>query len=374
MTPHAPRISEISAEDHLRAMSIARVFADKRRVGRRLSRPGEWGDAPMWSIAEPGRKALIWASILPIMIAITVALDIGAERLLEPRYPYTPEWSSQAETLIALPGAFVGALTLLGLFIVPPHLARAVGAWRRAHSLAGDGAFAGWTVDAATWRRFQERLEREPRGAKGACTRSALALRKLSASSEGIAIRVGREAVLVGNRVFGLPGDLREISWLEADPDVNAEMLAFITLFEGSSRSLGAYAVEEIGLLLPVPARAADAARKVIDHFTPDVLAAFDARRRRRARIGCGLYLALCVVSMAALASAAIFDTYTIGWYGLILFALLLIPVVYVLIHAVIGMIAGFGRLFKVVGPIAPPSPRPSGARVRPPVRRHGRR
>jgi hypothetical protein len=324
----------------------------------------------MWSIAEPGRKALIWAGILPIMIAITAALDIGADRLLEPRYPYNPEWSSQAETLIALPGAFVGALTFLGLFIVPPYLARAVRAWRQVRSLAGEGAFAGWTVDAATWRRFQERLEREPRGAKGACTREALALRKLSAPPEGVAIRVGREAVLVGNRVFGLPGDLREIAWMEADPEVNAEMLAFITLFEGSSRSLGAYTVEEIGLLLPVPARAADAARTVIDHFTPEVLAAFDARARRRVRIGCGLNLALMVTGFVMLAFP-----YPISLYGMIVIALWLSWVVYLLMQVVIGLIAGFGRLFKVVGPIVPGTPEPSAKRVRPSAaRRRGRR
>jgi hypothetical protein len=324
----------------------------------------------MWSIAEPGRKALIWASILPLMLAITAGLDIGADRLVEPHYPYTAQWSDNARTLITLPGAFVGALTFLGLFIVPPYLARAVRAWRQARSLAGEGAFAGWTVDAATWRRFQERLEREPRGAKGACTREALALRKLSAPPEGVAIRVGREAALVGNRVFGLPGDLREITWMEADPDVNAEMLAFITLFEGSSRSLGAYTVEEIGLLLPVPARAADAARTVIDHFTPEVVAAFEARARWRVRIGCGLNLALMATGFAMLAFP-----YPIGWYGMIVIALWLAWVVYILMQVVIGLIAGFGRLFKVVGPILPETPESSAKRVRPPAApRHKRR
>jgi hypothetical protein len=308
------------------------------------------------------------------MTAISLGLLLGADRLLAPRYPDTPHWSSTAETLIVLPGALIGALTFLGLFIVPPYLGRAVSAWRRARALAGDEAIAGWTVDAATWRRFQERLEREPRGAKGVCTREALALRNLTAPSEGVVVRVGREAVLVGNRVFGLTGDgasdLREITWMEADPEVNAEMLAFITLFEGSSRSLGAYTVEEIGLLLPVPARATDAARKVIDHFTPEVLAAFDARARRRARIGCALNLALMATGFAMLAFP-----YPIGWYGMIVIALWLSWVVYLLMQVVIGLIAGFGRLFKVVGPILPGTPEPSAKRVRPSAaRRRGRR
>jgi len=315
----------------------------------------------MWSISQPGRKALLWASILPIMLAITVGLDVGADRLLAPRYPYTAEWSSRAETLITLPGAFVGALTLLALFIVPSYLARAVRAWRQARALAGEAAIAAWTIDAATWRRFQEKLEREPRGAKGACTREALALRALAAPPEGVSVRVGRDAVLVGNRVFGLASDLREIAWMDADPDVNAEMLAFITLFHGSSRSLGAYTVEEIGLLLPVPARALDAARKVIDHFTPEAVAVFGARARRRMRIGCGLNLALLITGSVMLAFP-----YPVGWYGMIVIVLWLSWIVYYLMQTVIGLIAGFGRLFKVLPVLAPSTPRPSSESVKP--------
>lgn len=310
----------------------------------------------MWSMRSPVRTGLIWASVPLIGLMLAVGLAMLADWLLRPSYPDTTQFSSTTETLIALPGALAGALFFLSLFVAPSYLASAWHAWRQMKRLqepGGANCIAEWTVDASAWRRFQAELRKgRDKDSDSALSKTALSLCDLAASSTGIDIRVGPESVLVGEHYVSLRGGLSEVTQadFESIPSLSGPgYLAFLSVIEGHSRSLGSYAIEEIGLIVPVPPTARAAMQQVVDHFTPEAIAALHARDRWRARAGCLLNLTMLAVSLAMIAASALFDAYQIGWYGLILFAVWLAWLAYYLVQALIAMIAGFGPMIAML-------------------------
>lgn len=255
-----------------------------------------------------------------------------------------------------LPGALASALFVVSLFVAPPYLARAWHAWRQIRGLQGDGnagLVASWTVDAPAWLRFQTDLQ-EARGKDDDCrlSKMALSLCALDAPSTGITVRIGQDAVLVGPQFVSLRGNgasiLGEVTQADfggADSVPGTEYLAFISTYQGHSRGLGSYEVEEIGLLVPVPRIARAAMQRAADHFTPEAISAIHARVRRQARAGCLLNLMLLVGSLATMATAATFDLPHVGWYGLMLFGAWAVWLAYHLMQMLIALIGGFGDM-----------------------------
>lgn len=315
----------------------------------------------MWSMRHPTRTGLIWVSVPLIGLMLTAAFAVLGDRVTASYHAASKTPASTTETLIALPGAFSGAIFLLSLFIVPPHIARAWRAWRYMRRLAkpeSASLVAGWTVNASTWARFQRDLQdARDKGDGDGLSKMALSLADLDAPAAGVDIRVGEEGVRVGARYFALRGGLSSSLTGVASgalgrgaPRPGADYLAFVSTFEGSSRSLGAYAVEEIGLLVPVPPANRAAMQRVLDHFTPAAIAALAARDARRGRVGCLLNLSLLAVSIGMLAPSAIFDGYyRVGWYGLQLFAVWLAWLAYYLIQGIFGMIVGLGHMIRMM-------------------------
>jgi len=313
----------------------------------------------MWSLRHPTQTGLIWVSVPLIGLMLTVAFVVLGDRVTASYYAASKTLSSTTETLIALPGALSSAIFFLSLFIVPPYIAKAWRASRYMRRLAkpeSASLVAGWTVTASNWARFQRDLRNaRDKGDGDGLSRMAMSLCDLDAPATGVDIRVGEEGVQVGARYFALRGGLSSSltgvmpgALGRGAPRSGADYLAFVSTFEGSSRSLGAYAVEEIGLLVPVPDRAA--MQRVLDHFTPAAIAELAARDARRGRVGCLLNLSLLAVSIGMMAPSAIFGGYyQIGWYGFELFAVWLAWLAYYLIQVVFGMVVGLGHMLRMM-------------------------
>ncbi|WP_449328597.1 hypothetical protein [Sphingopyxis sp. 550A] len=303
---------------------------------------------------------MIWISVPLIGLLLTAAFVVLGDKVTTSYYAAAKTASSTTETLIALPGAFSSAIFFLSLFIVPPYIAKAWRAWRYMRRLAEQGSaslIAGWTVTASDWARFQRDLQgAHDKGDGDALSKLALSLCDLDAPEAGVDIRVGEEGVQVGARYFALHGGLSSSLTAVAPgvlgrtaPRPGADYLAFVSTFEGSSRSLGAYAVEEIGLMVPVPPPARAAMQRVLDHFTPAAIADLKARDAQRGRIGCLLNLGLLAVSIGMLAIYGIFDIQSAGWYGLLLFAAWLVWLAFYLMQVVVALVVGLGHMIRMM-------------------------
>jgi hypothetical protein len=313
----------------------------------------------MWSMRNPARTGLIWAGAPLVALIMTVGLSALGDWLIL-HGPDRETVSPTAETLIALPGALAGAIFVVSLFVVPTYVARAWRGWRQIRRLREPGSaspIARWTVNAPTWRQFQsDLLDAWGRDGRHGLSKMALSLCDLDAPTAGVEICVGEEGVQVGAQYFALRGGrsahLTEVAAGDLGRGASrsgADYLAFVSTFEGYSRSLGAYRVEEIGLLIPVPPLARAAMRGTIDHFTPEAIAALQARDARLGRIGCLLNLSLLAVSVAMIATFAVFDVQQAGWYGLLLFMIWAAWLVFYLIQFLIVLIAGFGHMIRMV-------------------------
>lgn len=315
----------------------------------------------MWSLRHPTRTGLIWVSVPLIGLMLTVAFVVLGDRLIDSYYAASKTPSSAIQTWVLVPSAVSGAIFFLSLFIVPPYIAKAWRAWRYMRRLAepeSANLVAGWTVTASNWAQFQRDLRNaRDKGDGDGLSKMAMSLCDLDAPATGVDIRVGEEGVQVGARYFALRGGLSSSltgvmpgALGRGAPRSGADYLTFVSTFEGSSRSLGAYAVEEIGLLVPVPPADRAAMQRVLDHFTPAAIVDLAARDARRGRVGCLLNLSLLAVSIGMMAPSAIFGGYyQIGWYGLELFAVWLAWLVYYLIQVIFGMIVGLGHMLRMM-------------------------
>jgi hypothetical protein len=312
----------------------------------------------MWGMRNPIRTGLIWVSVPLIGLLLTMGFVVLGDRMTATYDAASKMPSSTTQTLLVLPGAFSAAIFFLSLFIAPPYIAKAWRAWRHMRGLAEPGSaglVAGWTVTAPIWTRFQRDL-RDARDKGDGLSNMALSLCDLDAPATGIDIRIGEEGVQVGARYFALRGG-RSSSLTAVAPGAlgrdaarsGADHLAFVSAFEGSSRSLGAYTVEEIGLIVPVPPPARAAMQRVLDHFTPAAIADLKARDARRGRIGCLLNLGLLAVSIGMLAIYGIFDIQSAGWYGLLLFAVWLVWLTFYLMQVVVALVVGLGHMIRMM-------------------------
>jgi hypothetical protein len=312
----------------------------------------------MWGMRNPIRTGVIWFGVPLIGLMLTAAFVVAGDWATASYRAAAKTPSSATETWMVLPGAISGAIFFLSLFIAPPYIAKAWRAWRSMRRLAEPGSaslVAHWTVNASIWARFQRDL-RDSRDKGDGLSSMALSLCDLDSPATGIDIRVGEEGVQVGARYFALRGG-RSSSLTAVSPGAlgrdsahsGADYLAFVSTFQGYSRSLGAYTVEEIGLIVPVPRPAGAAMQRVLDDFTPTAIADLAARDARRGRIGCLLNLGLLAVSIGMLAIYGIFDIQSAGWYGLLLFAAWLVWLVSYLMQVVVALVVGLGHMLRMM-------------------------
>lgn len=180
-----------------------------------------------------------------------------------------PVWEDKLRVLQAI--SSIGAIATLGGLILA-GIAFAV--WRKREALrAGTGVLARWRVGMLDWAAFRRRD-----AARGDLFHSLRNRLRLPAElpPEGLEIRVGGDALLVGDGCYGLGyfasrGKLVDVAAVDGQP----EMLEFVTHQQGRNHSRLAI------FRVPVPAGARDAVRTLLDHFAGTI----DPRRRDSARI-----------------------------------------------------------------------------------------
>ena len=210
------------------------------------------------------RRPGLWAIIgLALAVAglVVAWLRLQANRGMPAWQPGSRASQSILQIGLAL---LIGGLVLAGIACL---------VLRKRNQLArGEGVIAHWRVGLLDWDSFQRRD-----AARDVLFRSLRNRLRLPAElpPEGMEIRVGADALLVGDGCYGLGyfasrGKLVDVGLVEGRP----AMLEFTTLQTGKNSS------RIVVFRVPVPATARAGAQAVLDHFSDTI----DQRRRARAR------------------------------------------------------------------------------------------
>jgi hypothetical protein len=211
-------------------------------------------------------------------------------------------------SLVGLTSFFYLCALIPGLFQVM-RACRRIDAMREPESA---DLIASWTVEAADWERFRQELRQQRTVSplkrareEGLFRKAALSLCDLESPPGGVEIRIGCEAILVGDWYFALEDmNLSEVAPARsqhASPVWGMDLLAFIVLNYTTRRhDPSVWEAERIGLLLPVPQAAEVGMQRVLSHFASDAIPVLHAldRRYRQIHVMLNLMFLVAAVSM----------------------------------------------------------------------------